>query len=437
VERLAEFGTHVRACFRTKTHDGSEYGLAYVRGQLRLEDGRTFAGIAREAGVTEQNMQHFMTYSPWDAGRVTAQVQHDIAGIPALSQGGALLIDESADEKDGQHSAGAGRQHNGRLGKIEMSQVGVFAAYAHAEQQVWTWVDGALFMPQAWFDDTDEAQARRNRAGMPPERIFQTKIELAWELIERAQRNGLPFDFVGADDLYGRSVWLRTQIDQAGLRYMLDVPKDTRVYLAQPEVSKPGTSASTSVRVDEVFASSSLQRIRIRRTERGILNDLFAARRVWVVPAGSGCLSHVWLVLRVERSGRRSYALSNAPTQTPLTQLADWKCRRALTECGYDDFCAQKFLAWQHHTALTILTTWFIAWLKFDWAKAYRHDPTLMTELEVDILPRLSVANVRALLQAALPIEHRTKDEAMALIVRHLINRTHSRKSRLRTHLVT
>ena len=34
-----------------------------------------------------------------------------------------LVLDESAEEKGGPHSAGAGRQHNGRLGKIEMSQV--------------------------------------------------------------------------------------------------------------------------------------------------------------------------------------------------------------------------------------------------------------------------------------------------------------------------
>jgi SRSO17 transposase len=37
---------------------------------------------------------------------------------------------KSANEKSGNKSAGAGRQYNGRLGKVEMSQVGTFLSYA-------------------------------------------------------------------------------------------------------------------------------------------------------------------------------------------------------------------------------------------------------------------------------------------------------------------
>ena len=44
-----------------------------------------------------------------------------------------LLLDESADEKSGDVSAGAGRQHNGRMGKIDEAQVGVYLAYANGQ----------------------------------------------------------------------------------------------------------------------------------------------------------------------------------------------------------------------------------------------------------------------------------------------------------------
>ena len=81
-----------------------------------------------------------------------------------MSQGGVLLLDESADEKAGPESAGAGRQHNGRLGKIEMSQVGVFLAFY--KDVVWTWVDGELFLPEAWF--TAAMAKARQRVGVPP-----------------------------------------------------------------------------------------------------------------------------------------------------------------------------------------------------------------------------------------------------------------------------
>lgn len=56
-----------------------------------------------------------------------------------------LVIDESAEQKAGEYSAGAARQHNERLGKIEMSQVGVFAALV--TPKVNTWIDGELFVP--------------------------------------------------------------------------------------------------------------------------------------------------------------------------------------------------------------------------------------------------------------------------------------------------
>jgi hypothetical protein len=72
-----------------------------------------------------QNVQQFMTDSPWPAQVVIQQVQLEIRATPSLSQGGVLLLDESADEKAGPNSAGAGRQHSGRLGKVEMSRVGV------------------------------------------------------------------------------------------------------------------------------------------------------------------------------------------------------------------------------------------------------------------------------------------------------------------------
>jgi SRSO17 transposase len=68
------------------------------------------------------------------------------------------VLDESAEEKAGPHSAGAGRQHNGRLGKIEMSQVGVFLSLV--TPQVNTWIDGELYLPERWFSDAYAEQRK-------------------------------------------------------------------------------------------------------------------------------------------------------------------------------------------------------------------------------------------------------------------------------------
>lgn len=392
-----------------------------------------------------------MSDSPWSAATVIQQVQAEFAAAPDLRSGGVLLLDESADEKAGDQSAGAGRQHNGRLGKVEMSQIGVFLAFY--KDAVWIWVDGELFLPEHWF--TADMAARRKRLGVPAERTFVAKIELGWQMIQRVQARGLPFEAVACDDLYGRSGWLRQQMADAGLLYMAEAPANTQVYLRQPElhprpagkgdpppVRPQDVKAPAAVEVRQLLtaAATRFRRIQVRRTERGTLCDPFAMRRVWTLRNGQ--LAEEWLVIRREDDQRYSYALSNAAADTPAERLAWLKCVRhfversnqeAKSEIGWDEFQAQKFRAWERQLALTILASWFIAQTKHEWAQTYARDAALAQELQVDHLPALSVANVRELLQAVLPLPQLAPEEAARLVVKHLVNRTHATASRLRT----
>ena len=98
---------------------------------------------------------------------------------------------------------------------------------------------------------------------------------------------------------------------------------------------------------------------------------------------------------------------------------------------GWDEFQALKYRAWQHHLAFTILASWFIAETRLDWMARYTRDPALLEHYEVDVLPLLSVDNVRELLRAAMPLPQLSPQEAAELVVDHLVNRTRSRKSRL------
>ncbi len=152
-----------------------------------------------------------MSDSPWSAHAVIRQVQTDLAATPALQHGGMLILDESADAKAGLHSAGAARQWNGRLGKLDLCQVGVFLAFA--TDTVWTWIDGELFLPEHWF--AAEVAGERTRLGVPPARQFATKVELGWQMIDRVLAAGVPFEVLLCDDLYGRSQWLRQQLRTA------------------------------------------------------------------------------------------------------------------------------------------------------------------------------------------------------------------------------
>jgi SRSO17 transposase len=453
--RLRDFWSRFRHCFRTKTRDSSEHAWTYLRGLLGMETERNFANIARRVTDPDedgQNVQQFMSDSPWSAQAVPQQVQREIAATPELRTGGVLLLDESPDEKAGPKCAGAGRQHNGRLGKIEMSQVGTFLAFYKGV--VWTWVDGELFLPEHWF--TPEMADERKRVGVPAERQFATKIELGWQMIQRVKANGLPFEAVACDDLYGRSGWLRHEMDASGIIYMAEVPENTQVYLSQPDFGVPPLrpdqhgrkptrpqvlSADQPVEARQVtqLPETHFQRFRVRSTERGELDDPFAMRRVWTIRNGQ--LAEEWLVIRHEDSQRYTYALSNTPADTPLERLAWLKCVRhfveranqdAKSETGWDELQAQKHRAWEHHLALTIQATWFIAQTKLDWATTYARDPQLSQQMELEALPPLSVANVRQLLQAVMPLPQLSPEQAAHLVVKHLVNRSRSTRSRLR-----
>ncbi|HUX76696.1 MAG TPA: hypothetical protein VMY40_08670, partial [Anaerolineae bacterium] len=87
---------------------------------------------------------------------------------------------------------------------------------------------------------------------------------------------------------------------------------------------------------------------------------------------------------------------------------------------------------WEHHLALVILAVWFAAQTKWEWAQKYVRDLSLALQFAVDVLPALSMANIRVLLRAAMPLPQPTPEEAVELVVKHLVNRTRSRASRLK-----
>ena len=82
---------------------------------------------------------------------------------------------------------------------------------------------------------------------------------------------------------------------------------------------------------------------------------------------------------------------------------------------------------------LAAAATWFIAETKLKWRAAYERDPELARQLEVDVLPALSTANVRELMQAVLPVPQLSPQQARDVVATHLVNRARSTASRLRT----
>jgi SRSO17 transposase len=141
----------------------------------------------------------------------------------------ALLLDESAFGKKGNMSAGVARQWNGRLGKVDNCQVGVFAAVTR--DGVASVVDADLYLPEKWAKDTTRCEA----VGVPEEaQTFRTKGEIALDMVMRLRREGLHFSFVAFDGGYGHLPWLLGELDGEGEIFFAEVHSDQAIYLQDP-----------------------------------------------------------------------------------------------------------------------------------------------------------------------------------------------------------
>ena len=116
----------------------------------------------------------------------------------------------------------------------------LFQAYASLtspECPLWTWVGSELYLPKTWF--TPEMADWRQSVGLPTARQFATKIELGWQMIQRAQAESFPFEAVACDDLYGHSVCFRERLAAAGITYMANILHTNQVYLKKPVLGTP------------------------------------------------------------------------------------------------------------------------------------------------------------------------------------------------------
>ncbi|SEQ95292.1 DDE superfamily endonuclease [Nitrosomonas sp. Nm51] len=110
--------------------------------------------------VGHQAMQHMLTSETIDwhgFGEQTACETDALLGGSAA----VLIIDESAFAKKGESSAGVSRQWNGRLGKVDNCQVGVFASLC--QNSMAGLVDVRLYLPEHWVSDS----GRCKKAAIP------------------------------------------------------------------------------------------------------------------------------------------------------------------------------------------------------------------------------------------------------------------------------
>lgn len=325
-------------------------------------------------------MQHMLTEGSvdWDGfGRQIAQEANELLG----GREAVLIFDESGFAKKGEASAGVARQWNGRLGKVDNCQVGVFATLCKGDMA--TLIDTRLYLPETWCND----EARCRKAAIPKDqRSFRSKSQLALEMLEIARQRGIQFGYVGIDGGYGKEPAFLRGVDKQGCRFVADVHGDQAIYVQDPKPRVPEPTSdrgrkptrlkaqSASQRVDLWAAAQppdAWQRLILREGEKGLLVADYLHAQVWAWD-GEEDIARCWHLLVRREVGADTishFCLSNAPLDTPWQELAQVQAQRffiehsfreAKSECGMADYQVRRWDAWHHHMALVMLGTLFL-----------------------------------------------------------------------------
>jgi len=371
------------------------WGSVYVRGLMLDGERKSIEPMAaRLPEGNVQAMQQLIGQSPWLwapvwqrlAQRMTAELKPDPVWV----------IDDTGFPKQGHHSVAVARQYSGTLGKTANCQVAVSLHQTAGEES--TILDWRLYLPESWTQDPE----RRAAAGIPAEVKFQTKWELALELIDEAQKWGLRCGVVLADAGYGEVTEFRQGLETRQLPYAVGIPSTLGVWTKPPRIHKlkargqgrppsayhygpqrPGT-------VREVAQKArGWKQVRWREGSKGWLESRFDACRVQPSHGfheGRPPHKEVWLLVEWPRGETEptKYFLCDLPEHYPLRRLvrivkARWKIeqdyQQLKEELGLDHYEGRSWAGWHHHVTLVMLAHAFLTLERLRSKKNFWVDP--------------------------------------------------------------
>jgi SRSO17 transposase len=370
--------------------------------------------------------QRFLTVSPWEAQAVQREIQavFNEEFVPSTREwnlGTVGVIDGSGFVKRGDQSVGVQRQWCGRVGKKENCQVGVFLVGVTPERTAL--VDHQLYLPKDWAADAQ----RRKKTRVPADITFQTKPEIAATLLVRST---VSFDWLVADEEFGRDGALLDALEERHQRYLVEVPCNTTAWISKPARQTPDEFVQSVQEIAAALSSTEWHTIKLRDGAKGPLAFEFARVRIWSVRH-----RHVgpplWLLIRrtLERTPEVKYYLSNAAYDTPLRTMAEatgvrWRVEEFFedgkSQLGMAEYEARSWTSWHHHMSLVALAHLFVTQTRRD---LKRKNPALTLDMAL------------RLIRAAMPRPHLSLEEAEKLVEYHQDRNDRATKSHCKTWL--
>jgi SRSO17 transposase len=338
--------------------DSRARSLAYLAGLLSPAERKNGWQLAEINGdPNPYGVQHLLGRAAWhpDAlrDRLRSYVLDYLADPTAIG-----VLDETGFLKKGSHSAGVTRHYSGTAGRVENCQIGVFLTYASPHGQ--TLLDRELYLPIQWTDDPARSQA----AGIPANRAFATKPELARLLLERTFAAQVQLAWIAGDKVYGDDRPLRQWLEARPQAYVLGIASTEQLWV--------GHTTWTHAQLLDRLANSRWERQSCGVGSQGPRWYDWQ----WIelnAPPQVGWKR--WVVFRRSCTDPNEIAAYRAfaPADTPLADLAQVVGRRwaieesiqtAKGEVGLDHYEVRSWTGWYRHITLAMWAQAFLSVLR-------------------------------------------------------------------------
>jgi SRSO17 transposase len=223
----------IRSCF-TRTQTWLQAGK-YVNALVSDLPSRNGWTAAEQAGDrSPDRAQRLLNRASWDEAAAMSQVRrYAAAGLDAAARRSRRkrmtvgALDETGQAKQGSATSGVKRQYMGCAGRVANGINTVYLSYVREK------TGHALAGARQWIPAEDITDPVKSLVtGLPLDLRFRTKGQLAIDILTGARADGLSFDFVCGDEVYGGCTELRQFLEDSGQAYVLRVASNAVLALA-------------------------------------------------------------------------------------------------------------------------------------------------------------------------------------------------------------
>jgi SRSO17 transposase len=327
---------------------GYQSAKKYLTGLLSSVERKNGWQLSEALGeTTPYVLQQFLYRGRFSADKLRDYLQGYVNEKLGESDG-VLVVDETGFLKQGKRSCGVKRQYSGTAGRIENCQIGVFLTYVSSKGH--TPIDRRLYIPQDWFDN----QERCEKAGVPKTALFQTKPQMALEMIQNATSAGIAYSWVTGDCVYGDYRTIRLWLEEQRKGYVLCV--SGKEYLQDEYQKVPVSLVLKGLDEQSWFVASCGDGSKGARVYDWQALEL----KFPVVLGWRRCL----LVRRSRSDGELRSYVCFAPESVSVRKLVEvagvrWTVERCFaeskSEVGLDQYEVQSYSGWYKHITFACL----------------------------------------------------------------------------------